>query len=367
MVIGGAYSIGQSDSSAAYSSITEFESPDWFQLKVSDDTVKLIPGVDFNYYRDRAVIQFTEPLESYGFSKTLANINGQLKMCFELWAVYQEYNSLRDGFTGIMDLPVEWLWKYPGAVQAAWSIKQNGANKRDVIRLLGCIGLCPYSTDSGRIHIVDSSTVQIGSKIYKGAGTCLVHQNALVEADTKLFSGPDTVTDISAYPAVYSYKDSFPAISNLHVITDVGVLMAPNSSTAITNNILPLKELDGTTSTTYSSLCTSRNMDQKIPYATIPSPVNPAQFIFKQVWGASASLIIAPPANTKDMQIAVDFIVRNTTLGAVVTAYQYNTSTPGSPDLLYPDKAVQEQLLIYYRTSINNGTTYKERLKDFEQ
>lgn len=267
-----------------------------------------------------------------------------------------------------MQLPVQWLYKYPGAIEAAWSIKQNGSNKRDVIRLLGAIGECPYSTDSGRVHIINSNTVQIGDKLYKGKGTCLVHENALVEADVKLFSGPDTTTDISTYPSVYSYKDTFPGyLVNLHVLTDVGILLAVNSNTAISNNILPLKDLNGNISSAYTSLCASRNADQTVPYATISSPTNPAQFIFKEIWGPSACLIIAPPANTKDMQIAVEFIVKNTTLGAVVVAYQYNTDTPGSPLLLYPNKEVQQELMVYYNTSINNGTTFKERLKDFEQ
>ena len=39
-----------------------------------------------------------------------------------------------------MGLPAQWVYKYPGAVQAAWSIKQNGANQRDVVKLLAAIG-----------------------------------------------------------------------------------------------------------------------------------------------------------------------------------------------------------------------------------
>lgn len=39
-----------------------------------------------------------------------------------------------------MGLPAQWVYKYPGAVQAAWSIKQNGANQRDVVALLSAIG-----------------------------------------------------------------------------------------------------------------------------------------------------------------------------------------------------------------------------------
>ena len=272
-----------------------------------------------------------------------------------------------------MGLPVEWLYKYPGAVQAAWSIKQNGANKRDVIRLLGAVGECPFSRTSGYANVLSDSSVQIGGTIYKGKGRRLVHQGAFVDQDCKLFTGEDAETDIEAFPAVLNYKDSFPTwLKGIHVLTEVGVLFAQNSNKVPVQNVLPLVQLDNINnpsamnvlSQPYINLCLQLNQDTKVPYAQLPSPVNPASFIFKTVWGPSASLIVVPPYNLKDMKKAVKFIVENTVLGAITLAYVYDLQ---KSIVLYPDAKVQDQIITYYKESVSNGTLFKERLGDFEE
>jgi len=60
--------------------------------------------------------------------------------------------------------------------------------------------------------------------------------------------------------------------------------------------------------------------------------------------------------------MAVNFIAANTALGTMFLAYMPDS---GSYKLLYPDKQVEEELMVYYNTSVNNGTEYKERLGDF--
>jgi len=75
-----------------------------------------LEGKDFVYYPDRDVIEFNIPLSQQGLTTTLAIVKGQLVECYELWGVYRHFASCMDRFTGILELPKEWLWKYPGAV-----------------------------------------------------------------------------------------------------------------------------------------------------------------------------------------------------------------------------------------------------------
>lgn len=273
----------------------------------------LLPEKDFNYYPDRGTIQFNKQLPQYGFQICVQTVGNQLKNCYQLWAVYREFKTLRDNFTGILNLPSSWLYRYPGAIEAAWSIKQKGANQRDVKRLLGAIG---------------------------------------------------SVQDIDSVDFVYTHKTGLPqGFPGIHVVTDVGVLYASNESDSVADNILPLLTTPGgASSTVYRALCAARNADIRVPYAELPATVNPAQFIFSKVWGPSAVLIVTPSSNQKDMKLAVNFIAANTALGTMLLAYMpYN----GSYKLLYPDKQVEEELMVYYNTSVNNGTDYKERLGDF--
>lgn len=360
MVIGSS-TIGQATDKQSYKTLQDMDLPDYFQLSVSNSKVQLRQSTDFEFFPDRGTIEFNKPLQEYGFEVSVEIVNGAPVSCYVLWAVYEQFLSVRDSFTGIMDIPQEWLWKYPGAVEAAWSIKQNGANERDVKRLLGSIGGCPFSTVSGKTE-VNGNTVKIGDTEYKGAGECLITNGAAVPQDTKLFTGPDTSSSIDKFPAVYTYKTGLPQqLQGIDVLTEVGLLYADNVQTSISDSVLPLKvSKGGSLSTTYKTLCEQLNSDSTIPYAELPSTLNPAQFIFEKVWGPSAVLIMTPPSNQADMKLAVKFIADNTQLGTIVLAYSYSDDYP----LLYPDKDVQQQLLVYYNSSVNNGTSYKERYGD---
>lgn len=96
----------------------------------------------------------------------MADVNGQIIQCYQVWGVYNEFAAVKDNFTGILGLPQAWIWKYPGAIEAAWSIKQNGANQRDVKRLLGAIGECPYSTVNGKVQL-QGDYVKIQDNLFK--------------------------------------------------------------------------------------------------------------------------------------------------------------------------------------------------------
>ena len=357
----GSSSIGQPTDKKAYKTLQDIDLPDYFQLSVSNNEVQLKRDTDFKLFPDRNIIEFDKSLSDYGFKVSVEIINGAPVSCYVLWAVYEEFLTIRDSFTGIMDIPQDWLWKYPGAVQAAWSIKQNGANQRDVKRLLGAIGGCPFSTVSGKAQ-VNNDVVKIGNTIYKGTGTCLISNGSMVSQDIKLFSGTDIHADIIKYPAVYTYKTGLPQeIEGIHVLTQVGILYAVNRYTASFNNVLPLLTApQGNPSIEYTALCQNRNQDLTIPYTPVAGPINPASFIFQKVWGPSAVLIVTPPSNQMDMKLAVKFIAQNTQLGTIVLAYSYGSNYP----LLYPNKEIQQELLTYYNASINNGLSYKERYGD---
>lgn len=363
LYIGGSDSIGQSDSLVAYTTLMNFQTPQWFQFGVSKQSKKLLEGKDFVYYPDRDVIEFNIPLSQQGLTTTLAIVKGQLVECYELWGVYRHFASCMDRFTGILELPKEWLWKYPGAVQAAWSIKQNGANERDVKRLIGAVAGCTYSTVSG-IASTQGSQIKIGDKTFKGKGKLLVKNHAFVEQDTKLFSGDCSDSLGLRYPAIYTNITGFPAqVPGLHVLTDVGILFADNSNYNIVNNILPLRNSPGGNfSLPYKQLCLQRAANNKVPYATLPASLNPAKYIFQTVWGASGVLIMTPPANQKDILLAIKFIVDNSAVGTIVVAYRYSST---GPVLLYPDINTQQQIMVYYNRSVNNGTSYRQRYGDF--
>ena len=301
--------------SKAYKAVKTLDVPQKILLNVYQPDTALSLGTDYKYNNVTDSLQFSDSLSSYGFQKALANVQGQLETCYVLWAVYDENKVLRDNFTGILELPSQWLYKYPGAIQAAWNIKQNGANKRDVLTLLGAVGG---------------------------------------------ISQPDASP---AYPQVLTYKDTLPTgLAGIHVLTQVGLLFAPKGTATISNSILPLKvSRTGALSTEYASLCAARNADMHIPYAELPSTLSPANYILNTVWGPSACIIIVPENNKQDMLKALKFVANNTILGTILLAYTDQN------ELLYPDEDTQKEIMSYYRRSVNNGTTYKEHKKDLER
>ena len=302
----------QNNGKKAYKALKTLDVPQKLLVNIYEPESALLRDTDFIYNKDTQCLQFSDSLPSYDFLQTPAIVDDQIKTCYVLWAEYNINAALRDNFTGILQLPLEWLYKYPGAIEAAWNIKQNGANKEDVISLLLAVG---------------------------GRGRKLL-----------------------AYPAIYTYKDELPAaLGGIHVLTDVGVLFADDQTIEISDSVLPLKDLStGGISSAYKALCQTRNQDNKVPYAQLPAQMNPAKFILQKVWGPAASILIVSDAS-KDIQETVRFIVNNTIMGTIILVY----TSDGK--LLYPDRKEQEELMLYYNNSINNGTLYKEQKKDLQE
>ena len=465
MVIGSS-SVGQSTNKQAYKTLQDMDMPDYFQLSVSNSKVQLKQGIDFEFFPDRNTIEFNKPLPDYGFEVSVQIVNGAPVSCYVLWAVYEQFLTIRDSFTGIMDIPQDWLWKYPGAVEAAWSIKQNGANERDVKQLLMSIGgqsfsavggksnlsnnpgsgeegheqdqTAPttahsyvtvtgaedtdfngiyiqtgilyserpvyklpqsYDPDSGYVNylalgVIAGNTWQIARSrdgdieqiladwqiaYYQEDGAWRSWDEeyygqppssviwTIIQSDSKSSSSKSSDSEqsqsyILQFPAIYTQKTGFPNfLGGLHVLTDVGVLYAPYEQLTSENGVLPLQtSKTGGLSTAYRELCLQRAADMTIPYAQVQGTVNPAQFIFQKVWGPSAVIIVTPASNQVDMKLAINFIAQNVQLGTIVLAYSCDEGYP----LLYPNKAIQEQLMVYYNSSVNNGTWYKERYGD---
>lgn len=258
----------------AYKAVKTLAVPQQVLVNIYQPETALALGNEFVYNPGTDCLQFSEVLSSYGFKETLVNVSGELKTCFILWAVYNQNTVLRDCFTGILGLPDSWLYKYPGAIQAAWKIKQNGACKEDALTLLKSIGGSDYYSDS---------------------------------------------SGLSSYPQVITYKDTFPqGLEGIPVTTQLGTLFAANRSIQISDSVLPL--LDPETKQPvpqYIALCKARNADATVPYAKLPAAISPAQYIFQKVWGPNACLLIVPDNNTQDISTAVQFIKRNTTLGTI--------------------------------------------------
>lgn len=302
----------QNNGKKAYKALKTLDVPQKLLVNIYEPESALLRGTDFIYNKDSQCLQFSDSLPSYGFVQTPAIVNDQIKTCYVLWAEYNINTALRDNFTGILQLPLEWLYKYPGAIEAAWSIKQNGANKEDVFALLKAVG---------------------------GQGQRLLR-----------------------YPAIYTWRDQLPGIlGGLHIPTEVGILFADDQIVAVSDSILPLKDLStGSISSGYRSLCQARNLDSSVPYVKLPAQLNPAKFILQKVWGPAACVIIAPD-DSQDMQRAVQFIIDNTIMGTIILVYT------AQGRLLYPSRQKQDQLMLYYKNFANNGTTYKEHKKDLQE
>ena len=145
-------------------------------------------------------------------------------------------------------------------------------------------------------------------------------------------------------------------LPGIYVMTQPGYLYADNSqSNSLHSDCLPLKTAPGGNfSPDYVSKCHQRQEQQVDIYVQLPASLNPAKYIFQQLWGASAGLVLLQNAtNHEDIQIAVRFIAKNVVRGAILQIYSKNISN-STISLLYPDKEYAQTLLSYYNNSINN-------------
>ena len=165
------------------------------------------------------------------------------------------------------------------------------------------------------------------------------------------------------YPSVWTYKTDLPEnFQGIHVITNSGILYARKTDDSIsTENYLPLRtDISDSVDVEYKNKCLSANSDSALPYSqlTASNKQHPASFIFNEIWGPNAVLVVTPPvtvANKKDILTAIDFIHRNMSMGSVFLAY-----TPGQ-ELLYPNKKTTDEILNYYEKVINNNTQSEHR------
>lgn len=343
-----ANTFGQVVPGKSYKQLTDRDIPSVIQDKVLNPSITLYKGKDYAYVDNK--LRFSKSLTQYGFQKTVCTIKNQLKQCFQLWGSGQYYNTVLDRFTGILEVPYYWVYKYPGAIQAAWSIFQNGCSSYNVLRLLSCIGNCPVSCDQGTIQKVQGNTVYLKNKIYKGYKP-LVTKGQYVSKGQPLFSATDKADD---YPHIYTWKDTLPSVlvPQLPVLTSIGYLTALNKDNQIaTSNILPLT---GQLFSQYKKLCTVLQADQNVPYAEIPETLNTAAYIFNKVWKFHSVLVITPSINTQDMLVAVKFIQKWLPQGTIFTALKYDQH---SPSVLYPDVLTDNKILDYYKQSVNNNYT----------
>lgn len=358
IVIGSASTtlIGGKTSQVIYMPFDVHSAPQSLQDKVDKPAIVLKAGND--YQMVDGYLRFNKSLGQLGFKKKVITVNQQLTQCYQLWGTYYSYKTLRDAFTGILQVPDSWLWKYPGAVDAAWSIKINGINKKDVLRLLGAVGNCPVSQVSGTVSDVTQNTVTIGNKTYTGSSYILVTKGQYVTQGQPLFAASAAKYDV---PAVYTWKDQLPAsvVPGLPVITDAGLLSALNrDNVGVIQNVLPLT---GQTQAQYTQICQQRNNDTAVPYVQLPQTLNPAEYVMANVWRHSGFVVIAPSSNVQDMSIATRFIVDNAAVGSLPVVFRFG----GQYTVLQPQIDADIQVLDYYNESINNNSWFKERYNDF--
>lgn len=355
----GSSQIGGGTNRYQYNCLNRLSVPDIIYNKVINPDIKLQRGIDFQCFD--GVFIFNEKLSDIGFSSNFITWKDKLYVCYELWTQSESYSTLRDSFTGIMQLPDNWLWKYPGAVEAAWSIHINGSNKLDVLKLLGAVGQCPVAGSRGAVQSVQDNVVTLNGIQYKGKSSdlCIVKKDEHVQPGDPLFAASSDPQD---FPKIYTWKDTLPSIlASLPVLTDFGVFTADNKdSQTVIGNVLPLH---GDKYADYQTLCTQRNSDLTVPYVQLPASLNPAQYILSNVWKHSGFVIITPSSNQEDMTLAVNHILKRTVMGAMPTVFRYVSGT--QTETIVPDKDTVDKLMLYYRDSVNNNTQWKERFNDF--
>lgn len=285
-----AFQIGQTKEGVIYTTLNKRSTPSYLKKSVSSQDYFTIDK-DFKIVQDK--LQFKKPLSQYGFNTSIITIKDTLLQCYQLWGFNNQPNdSLIDNFSYVLNLPKQWLIKYPGSIQSAWQIKINGATKQNIQKFINSI-----SDKSGT---------------------------------PKLFTFLDTIV-----------QQDIPYID---VITDVGILKAINNTQQSIkldqqSYILPLI---GDNIQKYRQLCLIRTLDKKVPYMYIPPSVNPVQFIIKNVWRSSFILLLTYCSNKKDIQIASKFILNNIPKSTVLMVYN-----GVNYDRIIPSQVV-EQTLNYY-------------------
>lgn len=99
-------------------------------------SIELKLNIDFSLSQNRRNISFKKPLQQYGFKTIDIVQNGQIKKCFQLWGIYTNTKCLRDTLPFLLQIPLQWVYKYPGALSVGWKMKQLGFSKKDCLQFL---------------------------------------------------------------------------------------------------------------------------------------------------------------------------------------------------------------------------------------
>lgn len=287
------FQIGQTKDGAIYTTLNKRSVPDRLKKAVSDIQF-LSRDKDFRVLQNK--IEFNKPLNQYKLNTVLVTLQGTPVLCYQLWGYNDiSYDSLRDNFSAILNIPKQWYIKYPGSIQAAWDIKINGATKQNLRKFITSIS-----------------------------------QN-------------------NSTPKVFTYTDNIDVkdIPYIDVITDVGILQAVNStqqSIEIDDSLYVLPFI-GDNIRSYVDLCSYRSSNTKIPYKDIPKTVNPVQYLVKNIWRSSVLILLTYCPSRQDIQIVSKFLLANIPKSTVLLVYNgtdYDRIVPLSS---------MDQILNYYNIS----------------
>lgn len=143
-------------------------------------------------------------------------------------------------------------------------------------------------------------------------------------ATTSLSLG-DTVSKGDALfgkPTLYTWKDALPStqiMPGIPVLTNQGILTAPNESIAVvTSGVLPLTGDAGIVAA-YTTACQTASADQAVPNCTVTTPVNAAQFLLSTACCPSLSVLSLTTTNETELRAAVQLVEDNMDAGGILS------------------------------------------------
>lgn len=285
--------------------------------------------------------------------KNIKTINNELYNCAQLWSVKADYKIPLDIYTRIIQIPVQWAYKYPRSVYHAWHIRMFGATQFHAKALIGCVCQCPVAQSQGVVTKIENDTVFIDDIDYKcwSKSAILVRVGSVVKRGQALCSYTNKATDIlRIYTGRVPQSQVVPSIP---VVTSVGVLYAQNRTlTCPTKNVLPLTGASQIL-TKYKTLVTQLSNNQAVPYTEVDGSINPMQFLIEKVWGSCCVTFVIPDKRAQDLQIALQCILKNMPVGSISIAYQQTEINKP----LQLNLTATAQILAYYEESVNNNLT----------
>lgn len=285
--------------------------------------------------------------------KSIKTINDKLYNCAQLWSTESEYKLPLDIYTRIIQIPVQWSYKYPRSVYHAWHIRMFGATEFHSKALIGCVCECPIAQTQGTVTKIEDDTVFIDNESYKcwSKSAILVRVGSVVKRGQALCSYTNKATDILR---IYTGKvPQSQIVPSIPVITSVGVLYAQNTtSTCPSKNVLPLTGSSQTLEK-YKVLVNELSANQNVPYTEVSGSINPMRFLIQKVWGSCCVIFVIPDKRSQDLQIALQCILKNMPVGSISIVYQQTSITKP----LQLNLTATAQIIAYYEESVNNNLT----------